>query len=74
MANVKLQKQETSIINKIFRYEKELEGLRKAITWRRGINRRFNSNATKINRRSWLISKLAELKTQLNTLDNDTIQ
>jgi len=67
--NHKFQKNKLAVIEKIAKYEAELQRLREAITWRWGETRRFQSNTNKINRRNWLIGKLVELKTTLNNLN-----
>ena len=50
------------VTKQLERYEKELEIL--SVTWRWGETRRFHSNIRKIERRNWLIKKIAELRSK----------
>ncbi len=67
MNNDNLQKKKTAIGEKIAKYDAELQSI--TVTWRHGETRRFHSNANKINRRNWIVGKLAELKAKLNNLN-----
>ena len=57
------------VTQQLEKYEKELEIL--SVTWRWGETRRFHRNIRKIERRNWLIKKIAALRLKLKNPCSD---